>query len=222
VQIDITTVRLAQQDGLAFDRKDNGEVAVGVRPDLLMSYVSNAEALHTGGADAQTAALLATAAALPRLTADQEASLDQEIGGLSEPRQRIVQEVRRLARTRNFRQQVLHAYGNRCAVTRVQLRLVDAAHILPVEAPGSIDHVSNGFALAPTYHRAYDSCLIYLDEDYVMRINPVRADSLVAQGLGRGLPAIRDSLGTIYLPPDRRQWPNRGLIRQANRFRRIE
>ena len=29
------------------------------------------------------------------------------------------------------------AYDQRCAVTRIQLRLVDAAHILPVGAEGS-------------------------------------------------------------------------------------
>jgi putative restriction endonuclease len=57
----------------------------------------------------------------------------------------------------------MFAYGNRCAVTRVQLRLVDAAHILPVGTTGSADHVRNGIALSPTYHRAFDAGLIYLD-----------------------------------------------------------
>ena len=56
-------------------------------------------------------------------------------------------------------------------ITVAQLRkrnldLVDAAHILPVGAPESIDDIRNGIAIAPTYHRAYDNGLIYLDEDY--------------------------------------------------------
>jgi hypothetical protein len=45
---------------------------------------------------------------------------------VSEPRRRIVQTVSRLSRAANFRLQTLNAYGNRCAVTRAQLRLVDA------------------------------------------------------------------------------------------------
>jgi len=59
---------------------------------------------------------------------------------------------------------VRNAFMPRCAVTRIQLRLVEAAHILPVGAPGSIDHVCNGLALSPTFHRAFDDALIYLDK----------------------------------------------------------
>jgi len=54
----------------------------------------------------------------------------------------------------------------------MQLRLVDAAHILPVHTEETIDDVRNGIALSPTYHRAFDGGLIYLDENYAMRINP--------------------------------------------------
>jgi putative restriction endonuclease len=54
----------------------------------------------------------------------------------------------------------------------MQLRLVDAAHILPVGAVDSTDDVQNGVALSPTYHRAFDNALIFLDENLVMKINP--------------------------------------------------
>lgn len=47
----------------------------------------------------------------------------------------------------------------------MQLRLIDAAHILPVGAKDSNDEVNNGLCLALTYYRAYDRCLIYLDEN---------------------------------------------------------
>ena len=42
-------------------------------------------------------------------------------------------------------------YDNRCAVTRIQLRLVDATHILPVPSGDSSDHVTNGMALLQHY-----------------------------------------------------------------------
>ena len=106
-------------------------------------------------------------------------------------------------------------------LTGEQLRLVDAAHILPVAAPGSADHIVNGIALSPTYHRALDSGLIYLSDGYVMRVNPKKEENLADLHLDGGLQGFKDSLGRIHLPADRRQWPDPHFIRKANRFRRI-
>ena len=136
-------------------------------------------------------------------------------------RQRVVVEISRLSRDARFKQRVLFAYGNRCAVTRVQLRLVDAAHILPVGAPGSSDAVTNGLSLSPTYHRAYDSGLIYLDESCRMRLNEARLQVLQTLNLALGIEWFREPLGEIFLPPDPKQRPSPDLIRKANEFRQI-
>lgn len=104
-------------------------------------------------------------------------------------------------------------------MTRTQLGLVDAAHILPVEVPGSTDNVHNGLALAPTIHRAFDSMLIYLSEDYRMLLNKDRANELSAQGLAGGLAALRRHLGPIRLPANRALYPDPRMIRRANAFR---
>lgn len=214
VQIDIRVVRDALTHGLTFDQKDNYEIAVGIRPDQFVNYVLNADHLHRYGRQPETFRLLLKATELDVIT-------EAEIEALPEPRRRIVREISRLSRKANFRQQVLHAYGNRCAVTRVQLRLVDAAHILPVGAPESIDHISNGLALSPTYHRAYDNGLIYLDDEYRMKLNPNKFAELIGLGLNGGIEKFREPLGKIYLPPDRGQWPRPKYIRQANSYRRI-
>ena len=92
---------------------------------------------------------------------------------------------------------------------------------LPVRAPDSSDDVRNGIALAPTYHRAYDNGLIFLDEDYNMKINPAKVADLRALNLDGGLQTFSSHLGRVNLPPDRRQWPNLALIHKANTFRRI-
>jgi putative restriction endonuclease len=99
--------------------------------------------------------------------------------------------------------------------------LVESAHILPVGAPESTDDVRNGIALSPTYHRAYDTGLIYLDEHYVMRLNPQKKVELVGLKLESGLKEFTSPLGKILLPQDKRQWPDITLIRKANAFRRI-
>ncbi|HVS39367.1 MAG TPA: HNH endonuclease [Gemmataceae bacterium] len=148
--------------------------------------------------------------------------LDTAIAQLAGPRQVVVQEVRRLAREANFRDKVVRAYDHRCAVTGIQLRLIDAAHILPVGAPGSVDSVQNGLCLSPTYHRAFDHGLIYLDERLVMRLSQHKVTALRALGQVGGLDSFQAPLGNlIFLPPDAAQRPTRDIIRRANQFRRI-
>jgi putative restriction endonuclease len=214
VQIDREELRRAETEGLSFHRKSNDEIAVGIRPDLFMAYVVNAQVLHRYGRDANVLRLLNQAV--------HEPPSRQEVEALPTERQRIISEVSRLSRAADFRQRVLFAYGNRCAVTRVQLRLVDAAHILPVGAAGSADHVRNGIALAPTYHRAFDAGLIYLDEHHRMRLNDGQFHVLERLNLVGGVEAFRAPLGQqIFLPPDPQQRPAVDFIRRANRLRQI-
>jgi len=215
VQIDIKRIHKAMQDGLAFDRKDNGEIAVGIRPDQIVNYIANAEDLHRLGSSASMYGLLT------RVSSHEEVSA-RELARLPQERRRIVFTINRLSRAASFRQRVLTAYANRCAVTRMQLRLVDAAHILPVGHQDSTDDIRNGLALSPTYHRAFDNALIFLDEGFVMRINPAKELQLATLRLDGGLPDFKSYLGRkIHLPPDKRQWPEPNIIRKANSYRRI-
>ncbi len=213
IQIPITTLHQALQDSLSFVTKGNEEIAIGIRPDQFLAYVMNAELLHAQGADARMVELLARAAALEEIT-------PTEIAQVPADRQRIVQRMARLSRDSSFRRKVLAAYEQRCAVTRMQLRLVDAAHILPVGVAGSNDAVANGLCLSPTYHRAYDQGLIYLDENLVMKLNPIKAGELAQVGLAGGLEAFQLDLNQrIHLPQDRNQWPALEFVLAANQFR---
>lgn len=215
VQIDIGALHGALQTGLSFHRKSNDEIAVGIRPDQLVNYIVSSEQLHRYGAEESVQFFLDQAA-------DPAQTVDAAIKQLGTERQQIVSEVTRYSRNANFRKVVLNAYDNRCAVTRAQMKLVDAAHILPVSAEGSIDHVSNGISLSPTLHRAYDNCLIYLDCDLVMRINEERAAQLVSDGLDAGLETFCGLLeGLIHLPMDVAQRPRPEFIEQANTYRGI-
>ncbi|MFZ0798129.1 MAG: HNH endonuclease signature motif containing protein [Terriglobales bacterium] len=214
IQIGIAELREAEKNGLSFYRKSNEEIAIGIRRDMFIAYAMNAALLHRYGRDANVRKLLDQAVV--------ERPMPQEdVEALPAERQRVLAEVSRLSRDARFKQRVLFAYGNRCAVTRVQLRLVDAAHILPVGAPGSSDAVTNGLSLSPTYHRAYDAGLIYLDEDCKMQLNRARLLVLQALNLALGIDFFREPLGEIFLPPDPRQRPSRDLIRKANEFRQI-
>lgn len=214
VQVNIESINKALQDGLAFHRKENNEITVAIRPDHFMTYVRNAENLHRSAKQRATLNLLTKASSLTPVK-------DTDLSSLTIERRRLVQTISRVSRGANFRQQVLNAYGHRCAITRIQLQLVEAAHILPVPAPHSVDHVRNGIALSPTYHRAFDSGLIYLGTDLTMRINPAKETQLKKLELAAGLPDFKRSLGKIHLPPDKNQWPDLEFIKRANRYRDV-
>jgi len=178
VQITFGALQSALNFGFGFSRKDTGEVAVAFRPGQILNYIRNAQDFHLGGVDAITLDVLNRVAARAPVPPG-------EIEQVPAPRRRIVEMVTRLSRDSNFRDQVPDAYGNRCAVTRAQLKLVEAAHILPVGADGSTDEVTNGIALSPTYHRAYDQGLIYLNAQNQMVINPTRVAYLAGLNLIR-------------------------------------
>lgn len=215
VQVGISAIQSALQNGLSFTIKDNDEIAIGIRPDQLLNYCLYARQLHAHGADTSLNDLLNRAVELQSIP-------EHDIDSLAADRKRLVESVTRFSRDANFRNKVLNAYQNRCAVTRFQLRLVDAAHILPVPSEDSSDHVTNGIALSPTLHRAYDNCLIYLDEDYIMRINDEKVEELISSRLTAGLEQFRAMLNNvIHLPADRAQRPNIKYIRLANKYRRI-
>lgn len=215
IQIPITALYAALQDGFAFVTKGNEEIAIGFRPDQFLAYVLNADVLHAQGADAVAVDLLTRAARL-------EDIFPTEIERIPAERRRVVQTVSRLSRESGFRRRVITAYEHRCAVTRMQLRLIDAAHILPVGVEGSNDEVANGLCLSPTYHRAYDRGLIYLDEALIMRINGKKEEELRRVGLAGGLEDFKAYLDVrIHLPQERSQRPDITFIRAANRFRGI-
>lgn len=215
IQIPITTLNDALQYGLSFVRKGNDEIAIGIRPDQFLAYCLHAAILHKEGADAQMVDLLTRVSSLEIIS-------EAEVGQVPPERERILREVSKLSRDSSFRRKILHAYDHRCAVTRIQLRLIDAAHILPVGAEGSTDEITNGICLSPTYHRAFDRAFIYLDESLQMQINPAKEQELIAHGLDGGLDYFKTYLGIrIHLPADRSWWPHLAYIREANKVRGI-
>ncbi len=90
--------------------------------------------------------------------------------------ERVNQLTNRAVRDRNFRKNVLRAYGERCAITGLRLingggrAEVEAAHIRPVEHDGP-DIVSNGLALSGTAHWMFDRGLVGLADDLTILVS---------------------------------------------------
>jgi putative restriction endonuclease len=81
--------------------------------------------------------------------------------------------------------------------------------------------MANGIALAPTYHRAFDAGLIYLNEQLRMNLNSGQSHALERLNLAGGIDAFAPLRQQIFLPPDPQQRPATDFIRRANRFRQI-
>jgi putative restriction endonuclease len=68
-----------------------------------------------------------------------------------------------------FRQRVLRAYQERCAICRLRHReLLEAAHILPDGDPRGEPIVSNGVALCKLHHAAFDRYILGIRPDLLV------------------------------------------------------
>ena len=72
---------------------------------------------------------------------------------------------------RAFRERVLQAYREQCAICRLRhSELLDAAHIIPDTEPEGEPVVSNGLALCKLHHAAFDRQFLAIRPDYVIEI----------------------------------------------------
>ncbi len=200
IQVHLETIKKAKRDQIAFQRKGNDEIAVAFLPGLFAEYVSNQESLHQFAARENDLAILEQAISAEDFT-------EEALSDLSVERQKIVKTVVQTKRESSFRTRVLTAYGNSCAMCDLQLNLLDAAHIIPVRAPGSNDRTCNGMALCKNHHLAYDRGLLKVDDRY--RIHPNQrklneyAKSQLTGGLEMFLNALHKEIRVPSSPPDR-------------------
>lgn len=120
-----------------------------------------------------------------------------------------------LAKTRlhqaTFRQHVLDAYGNRCAVTGLPIvKLLDAAHIIPDRDERGLPVVTNGLCLSKLHHTAFDQDLLGIDPDGIVHV----ADAVLAETDGPTLEAaIKAFHGKrIRFPHDAASHPDRDYL----------
>lgn len=81
-----------------------------------------------------------------------------------------------------FRRRVLSAYNNRCCITGLGVpALLTASHIVPwADDPENRLNPRNGLCLNTLHDRAFDRGLIWVDDDFVVRISEI----LQGEGMG--------------------------------------
>jgi len=215
IQTDLPALEAAAQDGLGVFAKTTGELSIAVRPDMLGFYVEQMQALHASGTSQAQLSLLR------RMAEDAlDVGFDEISATVPKQRRKVMTTTLRLLRDRRFSQNVLSAYGQRCAFCEVQLRLLDAAHILPVAHPDSDDLVTNGVALCALHHRAYDAALVTFDDTYSIEISKAAIADLASAGLGGGAQQFVTSLRpSLLLPKAKVDHPSAQMISRANVLR---
>jgi putative restriction endonuclease len=116
--------------------------------------------------------------------------------GLRTTRQRLHQQA--------FRDRVLRAYREHCAVCRLRhTELLDAAHIIPDSDPEGEPRVSNGLSLCKIHHAAYDQELFGIRPDLIIEVRQSILKEADGPMLRHGLQEIHDS--RIY-EPSKAEW----------------
>ncbi len=81
------------------------------------------------------------------------------------------------ARDTLFRREIVRLYDDTCCITGIRVSapyafsMVDACHIIPFYKTFN-NHPTNGIALCPNLHRAFDKGAISIDDDYKVMVSP--------------------------------------------------
>jgi putative restriction endonuclease len=201
LQVRRETVNEAKAKGFFPQTRDNQEIVIAFRPDFFAAYAQELEDLHRAAQQPEE---------LRQLEQIANTDIESEIRDIpAGPRKTVLQQINRKVRDARFRQNVLTAYGYRCAVSGMQLDLVDAAHIIPVDHERGTDELKNGLCLSALHHRAFDNGLIGIKRDYSVILNEQRISELHSIGWDSGAAEFKASLrDQILLPARRAHYPD--------------
>jgi putative restriction endonuclease len=131
----------------------------------------------------------------------------------------ITATVRRRLHQVAFRERVLRAYHDSCALCRLRhAALLDAAHITRDLDPEGEPVVSNGLALCKLHHAAFDGFFFAVRPDYTIEVRPSVLNETDGPMLIVGLQKIHGQ--RIDLPSRPAQHPDRDrLARRYEEFR---
>jgi putative restriction endonuclease len=213
IQIKEEALRAAYFNGFSTSDKGNEEIAIAFRKDFFVEYVKNLNSLHDFGRFSEDRQVLDHVVSNLAVNDDQITITNNE-------RKQVVVSVRKKLRDVSFQDRVLTAYNFRCAVCGLQLKLVQAAHIVPASHENGTDETKNGLALCALHHLAYDRSLITVTDNYSVILNSRRIEDLGQKHLLEGLDTFRNNLREmIILPPEYSQRPHAEYIRLANKIR---
>ncbi len=128
--------------------------------------------------------------------------------------------VQRRLHQQTFRERVLQAYRDHCAICRLRHKeLLDAAHIISDNEPHGVPTVANGIALCKLHHAAFDSHIIGVTPDCVIEVREDILREIDGPMLLHGLQGFHGS--HLRTPREERWKPGRDFLAERyERFRR--
>lgn len=126
----------------------------------------------------------------------------------TERRSYITQTILYRAHQRQFRERVIAAYRNQCALCHIKhIELLDAAHIIGDRDDHGDPVVQNGLSLCKIHHAAYDNNFIGINPDYIIKIRPDLLTETDGPMLKYGIQSLNNT--KLILPSQRIQYPDR-------------
>ena len=201
----------ANENGIACYIDSNGCSAITFKPEYIGLYLENYSNMHL--LDEQ--GLLELIQKYDEVKNSNNDKEDIEIGNLE-----YIVNHPRTKRDPNFKKIIHKIYCSRCAICGIQLELTEAAHIIPYSHEKGTDEPSNGICLCALHHTAYDRGLIYIDEDYNVKMNDEKIRYLEKIKLDGGIMKfIQMHDSKIDLPVSNK--PSVEFIKIANSIRGI-
>jgi len=126
-------------------------------------------------------------------------------------------EVKQRMYQQTFRELVLDAYKDHCAICSLRHReLLDAAHIIP-DSEGGKPLVINGLSLCKIHHSAFDQNILGINPDYIIEVRRDVLEEIDGPMLKYGIQKMHGN--RIILPHSSSKKPDRNLL--AKRFEKF-
>jgi putative restriction endonuclease len=202
------------------DHRDNRDLRVAMRDRIPLAYFLG---LETGGYVAAYPSFVVgdsrQSMTFDVQVDDMAAALSMKsdlhaIGeGTEARRSYVTRTVRQRLHQVAFRERVIRAYQERCALCQLRHQeLLDAAHITPDSADEGDPVVTNGIALCKLHHAGFDRMFFAIRPDYVIEVRPSILNEVDGPMLVVGLQQIHEKM--IYLPRRAAQRPDPDRLRK--------
>jgi putative restriction endonuclease len=140
-------------------------------------------------------------------------SPQEDDAGTDGRRRYITRQVQQRLHQEGFRQRVLAAYQEHCAICRLRhAELLEAAHILPDGHPRGEPVVPNGLALCKLHHAAFDLNILGIRPDYEIEVRIDVLDEVDGPMLKHGLQGFHRS--RLWIPRRQAQRPRQEFLEE--------
>jgi putative restriction endonuclease len=113
---------------------------------------------------------------------------------------------------RSFRERVLLAYHNQCALCKLKhTELLDAAHIISDREDSGDPVIQNGLALCKIHHAAFDKNIIGINPDYIVKVREDILSETDGPMLKYGIQFLNNN--RLLLPSKKNNWPEQERLK---------